>query len=247
MIEIVRQEILKIRRRRGLFWSAIGLTFLVPVIIVVVDLVLRDARPGSYVAGVELLDATAGSVAVLSLVLAILIGAIAGSWDVQHGTFRYLCLTGTPRRTLYWARVPALVVVIVVVALPGTLVAAISSFLLPLEGDVRPTAGDVGSAVWTIVAGAWVYGLIALAVGALLTSSAAAIAISLALNFIGLPLLSLVDRVSEPLGNVMLPTAFSRLVGDADDPALAVAVVAVVVWVAAFLAAGAFRATRAEY
>ena len=193
---------------------------MVPVIIVIVDLVLREVRPGSYVGGVDLLDATSGSVVIVSLVMAILIGAIAGAWDVQHGTLRYLALTGTPKRTLYWVRVPALAAVIALFAAPGTLARDRRPASDAAGRGTAPGCSRYGSAVWSIAATAWAYGLIALAVGALLTSSAAAIALSLALNFVGLPLFSLLDRVSKPVGDVMFPNAFARLVGDADDPAL---------------------------
>ena len=53
--------------------------------------------------------------------------------------------------------------------------------------------------------------------------------------------------MSETLGELVLPNALDRLVGDADAPSLGVAAAAVVVGLAVFLGAGAVRTARAEY
>ena len=247
MLEMIRQETLKILRRRGLAWTALGLSLLGAVAVIVTDVIVREARPDSYISGAELLDTSTGVVGFVSFVLAILIGATAGAWDVQHGTFRYLALTGTPRLSLYCARIPGFAAAIVLLFAPATAVAVLAPFVLPLDGAEQATATDVGREIWGIVAVAWVYGLIAFSVGALLRSAGAGIVLSFVLSVGGFTLLALVDRLSKTLGELMLPNAFDRLIGEADAPSLAVAAVAVAVWLTAFLAAGAVRTIRAEY
>ena len=37
--------------------------------------------------------------------MAVLVGALAGSYDTAQGTMRYLVMTGVPRRRLYATRV----------------------------------------------------------------------------------------------------------------------------------------------
>ena len=93
MIEVIRQETLKIIRRRGLAWTAFGLALLGSIAVLVTYFVVREVRPEDYTSGVDALDTSTGIVAVIGFVMAILIGATAGAWDVQHGTFRYLVLT----------------------------------------------------------------------------------------------------------------------------------------------------------
>lgn len=247
MIEMIRQETLKIIRRRGLAWTAFGLALLGSIAVLVTYFVVREVRPEDYTSGVDALDTSTGIVAVIGFVMAILIGATAGAWDVQHGTFRYLVLTGTPRQSLYWARVPALALAIVILLAPATVIAVVTPFLLPLVGAEQAGATDVAREVWGIFALAWVYGLVSFAVGALLQSVTAGIALALVLSFGGFTLLLLLDRVSETLGELVLPNALDRLVGDADAPSLGVAAAAVVVWLAVFLSAGAVRTARSEY
>lgn len=247
MVELMRQETLKIVRRRGLAWTAFGVSLFAAVAVLITYVVVHEVRPASYTAGSEALDSSTGAVGLVAFVSAILIGATAGAWDVAHGTFRYLALTGTPRWRLYWARVPAFVAATVLLFAPATIIAVVTPFVLPLEGAEQATASDVGREVWGILAVAWVYGLISFSVGALLRSVGAGIVLSFVLSFGGFTLLLLLDRVSETLAELMLPNALDRLLGDADAPSLGVAAAAVLVWVAVFLSAGAVRTIRAEY
>jgi hypothetical protein len=52
---VIKQEYLKIVRRRGLFWTAIGLTLLVAVGMTVTSLIVHDANPSNYDGGRDLL------------------------------------------------------------------------------------------------------------------------------------------------------------------------------------------------
>ena len=50
--------------------------------------------------GTELLDA-ADPMSIPATLMAVLVGALAGSYDTSQGTMRYLVMTGVPRRRLY--------------------------------------------------------------------------------------------------------------------------------------------------
>ena len=92
-------EIRRIVGRRGSYWSAIlvGLATVVTVIIV------RLTQSGDA-GGTELLDA-ADPMSLPATLMAVLVGALAGSYDTAQGTMRYLVMTGVPRRRLYATRV----------------------------------------------------------------------------------------------------------------------------------------------
>ena len=77
------------------YWSAIFVGFATVVIV----LIVRLTQSGDA-GGTELLDA-ADPMSVPATLMAVLVGALAGSYDTSQGTMRYLVMTGVPRRRLY--------------------------------------------------------------------------------------------------------------------------------------------------
>jgi len=243
---MLRQEVLKIVRRRGMYWSFVGLCLAAVVGVLVTALVVRATGRDS-VSGRDLLQTMTTLLLFAGLVMGVLVGAQEGAYDVQQGTFRYLVMTGRSKLGLYLLRIPAFLIAVAAALLPGVMLALIASAVVPLETfDVHPDLTDYVQAFWLPFLFAAVFGLISLAVGALLRSVGAAIAVALVLNLAGLQLFQLLTLISDSLWVVVLPNAVGVLSGD-DGASVWAAIVVVVCWLAAFVGAGALRTTRSEY
>ena len=100
---VIRATLRTITGRRGSFRVG-GLVVLASVVVVIgVLVVVHELRPGRNpsIGGQPMLDGVGGAVWALGTVVAILLGALAGSYDVAQGTMRYLVLTGVGRLRLY--------------------------------------------------------------------------------------------------------------------------------------------------
>lgn len=235
--------------RKGSFLGTAGVALGAVVVVAVVLAVVHTLRPGRNpsMGGQPMLDGLSGAVWLLGGVGAIVIGALAGSYDVAQGTMRYLVLTGVRRMALYAARTVALVAAVLLALAPALGVGLVLVFVLPSKDEVHVNASEVGDVVWTCLLWPTVFALIAMGIGSLLRSNGAAVAISLFFAFAAAPLLGLVHAASPTLGDLMLLPALDRITGANEGAPLAAAAVAVVVWVAVFWAAGAIRIARDEY
>ncbi|MFN8124487.1 MAG: hypothetical protein U0237_18920 [Thermoleophilia bacterium] len=249
------QELLKIVRRRGMYWSHIGAMLLAVVATLVVTLVVRGTQgEGDFVSRLDVLHACRDVLSFAGFVMAALIGAQEGAYDVQQGTFRYLVMTGRSKLGLYLVRYPAFAIAVVAGMLPAMALAALGAVALgqSVPDGVQTTdatgigASDLALLVWQPVLVSLVFGAIALAVGALLRSVGGAIVVALVLNLAGFNLLALLTLISDSLDRVVLPIAIGVLTGS-DDFGVPTAIVVVLAWLAVFVVAGAVRTTRAEY
>lgn len=235
--------------RRGSFLGTAGVALASVLVVALVLIIVHALRPGRNpsIGGQPMLDGVSGAVWLLGGVGAIVIGALAGSYDVAQGTMRYLVLTGVHRLALYASRTAALVGAVLLALAPALVVGLLLVFVLPSEPEGRVTASEVGDVVWTCLLWPCVFAVIAMGIGSLLRSNGAAVAIALFFAFAAAPLLALVSAASETLGNLMLLPALDRVTGGDDGAPIPVAAVAVVAWVALFWSAGAVRIARDEY
>lgn len=235
--------------RKGSFLGTAGVALGAVAIVAVILIVVHALRPGRNpsIGGQPMLDGVSGAVWLLGGVGAIVIGALAGSYDVAQGTMRYLVLTGVHRIGLYAARTVALVAAVVLALAPALLVGVVLVYALPSEpaDEVKPS--ELADVVWTCLLWPIVFAVIAMGIGSLLRSNGAAVAISLFFAFAATPLLGLVSAASETLGDLMLLPALDRVTGADEGAPLGAAAAAVVVWVSAFWTAGAIRIRRDEY
>lgn len=235
--------------RRGSFRGG-GIVILLGVLLVVtVLLVVNELRPGRNpsIGGQPMLDGVGGIVWALGTVVAILVGSLAGSYDVAQGTMRYLLLTGVGRVWFYIGRTVALVAAIALLLVPALAIGCLAVFLLPSEPRDDVSASELGDVVWTSVLWPLVFGLIAMGIGSLLRSNGPAIAISLLFAFAASPLLTLVGAWKETVGDLMLLPALDRVTGRESSISIPVAAVAVLAWVAVPWALGLARHVRDEY
>ena len=246
---MIRATLRTITARRGSFRGG-ALVVLVAVLLVIgVLVVVHELRPGRNpsVGGQPMLDGVGGAVWALGTVVAILIGALAGSYDVAQGTMRYLVLTGVGRLRIYLARTVAVVGAVLLALVPALGLGLIAVFVLPSTDADKVTAGEVLDVVWTSVLFPLVFALIAMGIGTLLRSNGPAIAVSLLFVFAGAPLLALIEAANETIGDLMLLQALDRLTGGETSLPIAVAGLAAVAWVTLFWALGGARLARDEY
>ena len=237
-------ELRRITGRRGSYWSAIviGLATVVTMIIV------RLTQNGDA-GGTELLDAM-DPVSIPATLMAVIVGALAGSYDMAQGTMRYLVMTGVPRRRLYAIRALGTAIATVIACAPAIVVVIVAAYAFRHVSFNDPTlSADLG-AVWAYLANPLVYALVSLAVGSLLHSNGAAIGVSLGLSLGGVIITGLIEHyISRTASDYLLPTATDIVaqLRHHDNIPLGAAFAAVAAWLVVFLGAGLVRTLRDEY
>jgi ABC-type transport system involved in multi-copper enzyme maturation permease subunit len=237
-------EIRRIAGRRGSFWSAL----LVGLGAVVIMIVVRLTQSGDA-GGTELLDAM-DPISTVATLMAVLVGALAGSYDTAQGTMRYLVMTGVPRRRLYLTRVLGTAIATIICCTPAIVLAIVAAYVTRHDAFNDPTLSSVAGGVWAYLANPLVYGLVSLGVGSLLNSNGAAIGVSLGFALGGGILTGVLGAyVSKTLAAYILPAAtdIAAQLRQHDQISLVVAFAVVAAWVAAFLGAGLWRVLRDEY
>ncbi len=252
---LARADLLKLRRRRGLFWTVTVLTIVPMVIAYGVLAILHAANPDHHgpAGGVENLGHGMVVLTLLGSVAAILAGARAGADDVASGVFRELVVTGRPRVALFGARIP------------GGL-----GFLLPFVACAYGLAAIVStaatedlpapSATLLLEAGLWVlaevgfYFVLSLGVASVINSRAYTIGILLAWRMAVGPILAAIGALGIYRAAVpdvgfdrLAPSGVKEFVtsGTAVGVSAGSAVFVLLLWMAAAAGAGAWRtATR---
>ena len=128
---LIRADLLKLRRNRGLLAAAAAMTIGPVVVAYAILVILHAANPAHHgpAGGIANLGHGTSLLAVIGSVAAVLVGASAGAGDLGSGVFRELVVTGRSRVALFASRIP------------GGL-----AFLLPLVGvAVALTAGATSS------------------------------------------------------------------------------------------------------
>lgn len=245
MIDLLPAEIRRQTGRRGSFWGAtlwcglFGLGVLLWVL-----LSSDDSGEKAVSNGTDLLIFALG-------LASIVIGATAGSYDVDQGIMRYLVMTGRPRWQLVLVRIPGLIATIVLVSLPALLMVLLASLIASSPVASGATYLDLFYSVWMT---GILYGLLSLAIGMFLKSSGVAIAVAVVVNFAGVLIASIiVEYVSRDVGNAFFSavsgTVIMRDPGSGPDASYGVGVsaVLVVLWLGLLFGAALARVQRTEY
>lgn len=245
MIGLVPAEIKRQIGRKGSFWGAtiwIGLFGLG---------VFLWAIFSSKDTGFSVIDNGSGLLSFATALAAIVVGAMAGAYDVDQGVMRYLVMTGRPRWQLVFVRVPGLIVTVFLMTLPALV-------LILLASVIAPSPHASGSDYLDLFYGTWMtgilYGLLSLAVGMFLKSNGVAIAVAVVLNFAGLLIAGAIyEYVSKDLANAFYPIVAGVVIqhhADSGSDAsfgVATSAILVVVWLAVLFGAALARVQRAEY
>lgn len=199
------------------------------------------------------LDVGTGMTMFVGILAAIVVGATAGSYDASQGTMRYLVLTGRPRWQLVIIRPIVLFATIALFTLPALLLTLITTALAPSGAS---TGGEMYfDLFWAVWVGAWIFGVLSLAIGTFLNSSGVAIAVAIVLNISGLILTGLIyDNVSEDLAKAFYPVVAGAVIDreassgpDGESYSLAASSVILFIWISALIGAAWARVQRAEY
>lgn len=246
MIGLLPAELRRQVGRRGSFFGAMAfVTLFAAGHFVWAILSENDTKFG-------VLDTGTGLTFFVALLAAIVVGATAGSYDSSQGTMRYLVLTGRPRWQLVVVRPIALFATIVMFTLPAIVLTLITVLIAP---DGAPIDGAMWfDLFWMIWVGAWVFGVLSLAIGTFLNSNGVAIAVSIVLNLSSLLITGLISEyVSKDLAKGFFPVVagvvIDREAGSSADPTLSLAVSSVLLalWLVALIGAAWARVERSEY
>jgi len=130
---------LELRKRRGLM-IVVGVVTTGPTVLILgLRLAFHLFDPAHYgPAGYPGQFSTAASLqAGLGFIAAVVVGATAGTSDLNDGMFRHLVITGRSRLALYLARIPAgLAILLPAVALAFTMLSLVTSY----ESEPQPTS-----------------------------------------------------------------------------------------------------------
>jgi hypothetical protein len=147
---LVRAEILKLVTRRGLMIASLLLTLDATLGAFAILTILHDTDRAHHklVGGLRHFDDGMYSLTQLATLAAVLIGATAGAGDLAGGFFRHLVATGHPRASLFAARIPGGLSVL----LP---IAAVSYAIAALVSPVAHGAQKTPSTTLLLEAGLW--------------------------------------------------------------------------------------------
>ena len=249
--QMTAADILKLRKKRGILtWSLV--LALGPVLIYFVAAVIEHAsNPGKYgpAGGVQNFSDGLRVIALFfGPLAALLIGVEAGTGDASAGVFRDLVVTGRSRIALFATRVPA--------ALAVTFAMMIGAYALLLIGTFAfasglPTLGGslIANGLGFTLLGTGVLCVVAVGLASLTTSKPAAIIALIAWQVVASPLLASIKGLGSTREGLMSQAIahFSPVhVGEGGHGASVTlsggtAFIVLVVWVAVFLALGAWR------
>jgi ABC-type transport system involved in multi-copper enzyme maturation permease subunit len=246
MTALVAADLLKLRRRNGLWWT----TLLLPPAVIVLAFLLAATQVVELDGGATFVQDGTDVLAYIAPVLAVLVGARQGSDEHAAGTLRYQLLTGMPRHRLLFSKVVVLALACVAVAALGVLANTVCALLLAAKPGDGLAAADVLDGFWNTLIPCLVYGSIALGVGSLMRNTGPAIAVALMLNIVGVNVVAVLILIDDALRYVVLNLGIDRLTFNAasagDRISLGGAIAVTIAWPAAFILAGWLRLRRLE-
>lgn len=244
-------DFLKLRKKRGTLIWALVLAVAPILIFFLVSAIQHASNPVKYEPAGGVKNFSDG-LRVVTLffgpLAAILIGVEAGTGDASAGVFRDLVVTGRSRLALFASRVPA--------ALALCWVVIIGAFALLLAGSFifasnLPTPGGalILNGLGFALLGTGVLCVIAVGLASLTTSKPAAIIVMIAWQVVASPLIASISSLGSSRRAILSQAIahFSPVhVGEGGHGATVTmsegtALLVVAIWVAVFLALGAWR------
>jgi hypothetical protein len=227
------------------------LTLGLMALVFVVMAVQHAGNPAEYgpAGGLENYRENMSFLGLLALVVGAIVGATAGTQDLESGVFRDLAATGRSRTALFGSRVMgAWAVVLPIIALAAGVTGAAA---VALAGSLpTPSAGALVAGSGSVLAAAALGTAMAVGLSVLVGSRGPVIGILLAFYLAIQPLL----LAMAFLGDVrqVLPAAALNRIGDLPQQegdlqvALVIAILALIVWAAGSLGLGAWRTRTHE-
>jgi ABC-type transport system involved in multi-copper enzyme maturation permease subunit len=248
---LIAADILKLRRRRGMLSISLFLTLGGMALVFIVMAVQHGVDPARYgpAGGLENYREDMSFLGLMALVVGAIVGATAGTQDLESGVFRDLAATGRSRTALFASRVMgAWAVVLPILALAAGVTGAAS---VALAGSLAaPSAGALVAGTASVLAAAALGTAMAVGLSVLVGSRGPVIGILLAFYLAIQPLLLAMSLLGT--ARQLIPEAALNRIGDLPSQAgdlhvaLVTAIVVVVAWAAAALGLGAWRTRTRE-
>jgi hypothetical protein len=248
-LTLIRMDLLKLRRRRGLMAMALLLGVGSVTVIFIVNAIRHGANPLTVApaGGLKNFQNATQFLGTIGVVVAAMIGVTAGAGDAELGVLRDALATGRSRLTLFGSRAVAAVVVTVAILAAGLVV--VTALSIALAGSAHaPSLSEIVQRDAAVLAFGASAALVSTGVATFSRSRGPVMASLIAF---GVLISQLLLQVSF-LGSVreLLPlAAFRRMAGDTISGlhfSLAVAIAVVVAWAIAAVAAGGWWARRVE-
>jgi hypothetical protein len=249
-MRLIRAEVLKLRKRRGMLAISALATIGVAVLAYSVMAIQHASDPAKHgpAGGLDNYQGFTGVLLLLVIVVGAIVGSTAGSQDIETGVFRDSAATGRSRVALFGARIPGALAIV----LPLTAVAAGLGAFASVAFASGSVAAPASSALVAGIGGALAAGVLSttLSVGlsALIGSRGPVIGIVLAFELaiskmlMGLPALG--------SGRALLPNSGLDRISEAPTQVVGMSLLAafavVLAWSAAAFAAGAWKTSTRE-
>jgi hypothetical protein len=248
-MRLIRAEVLKIAKRRPLMIWCFLLTVGVIAVVEIVLTILHAVNSSHHgpAGGESNFRGAAETLALLGTVVAILIGATAGSQDVANGVFRDLVVTGRSRKRLFLVRAPGAFLVLLPMLAIAFAVAIVWGYAF--AGDLpTPSASLVGHELLYVLAFTLVN--LVMAVGfAAFVSSRIVIGVLIAWNTAVAHILISFDTLGSARRFVDVAAAEHFIPGSSGDRVAmsnGTAALVLVLWAAAFTIAGRWWTERRD-
>jgi len=144
--DLIATKHLELRKRRGLMVTVLVMIIAPTVLILGLRLAFHLFDPAHYgpAGAPSVFAATANLTAEFGFIVAAVVGAAAGTTDLNDGVFRYLVITGRSRLALYLARIPAgLAILVPALAVAFTMLCLVTSY----EAVPQPTSVSMNNNV----------------------------------------------------------------------------------------------------
>ena len=252
---LAQAEFLKLRTRRGLVLASLALTVGGVIVAYTILLVLHLTDPAGHgpAGGQQHFWNGMYMLTALATMAAVLIGATSGAGDLSAGVFRNLLSTGRSRRSLFLARIPGGLALLLPMAAVAYGLAAVAAVALAGNLPQPGTVYLVESGLWFLLYMTAMF-LLALGVSSLLGSRATTIGILAGILLLVTPM---VQGIHHPgvgaesiLGIALWQLAPKQLQNGAPNGdihmSLAAIVTVLVAWMAVAVGAGMWRTLKRD-
>lgn len=246
---LIRSDLLKLRRRRGLMTIAA----LIAVGSVAVVFIVTAARHGADpqhvrpAGGVKSFQDATDFLGMIVVVLAAMIGVTAGAGDAELGVLRDLLATGRSRLAFFGSRAIAAVLVTTALLVAALVIVTVCSIVLAGSSPV-PSVSEIAQRDGAVLAFGAVGALVCTGIATFVRSRGPLMASVIAFGVLISQLLLQLSFLGS-LREVLPLATFQRMAGDTISGLhfqLPVAIAVAVAWALAALVAGGWWARRVE-
>lgn len=247
-LRLIRADVLKLRRRRGMLALVAALTVGIAVLVFTVQAVQHGGNPAKYgpAGGIKNYQNVVSFMVMMVSIAGVIVGSTAGAQDIESGVFRDLAATGRSRIALFASRIAGAWAIMLTIVIATAAVVATGAITLA-DGLPTPDAAAMIAGTSALVAAGALSVVTAVGLTALVGSRGLTIGILLAFNLALTPALVALKM----LGNVRdaIPSVGLDRIAHAHSPVqvgLATAILALVGWATAAFAAGAWKTRTRE-